>query len=328
MHFSKLWIITLLAIGFSFNLHLPDAKANHPQEKNRHQHFDDSQSEIVWKSDRFLTSWFGQTVKARLGNEGVLADRVAVKAGRHTNLEVTRITVTYLDRDHRRPQKLHFYPHERIQNGDRVQFKLRGVRRVIGVKVASSGWSGSRSRDGFRIVLKKGIRRPPPGWVQTGYYYGQCIGGHLCPGYRRNPIKRFSIDLEDEMNIQRIQFFAHDRIGPSNNAKINIYVDDRLVAPNMDIKRKGSEQAFNLKNIYGRYITFEAATNDEAVIQRISVDYSAYWDRSRRGRDHQRHRDRQRHQNQNRIEEQNRERDRHRPWEPRRDHRNHRRFSP
>ncbi len=88
-----------------------------------------------------------------------------------------------------------FYPYERLREGEKVQFKLSRGRRVVAVQVNAIGWSGSHLRDGFRIILKKDIQHPPRGWVQTGHFYGQYIGGHKCGGYQRAPINKFSNDF-------------------------------------------------------------------------------------------------------------------------------------
>ena len=305
MNLSKRCILALMTFAFFQIQALAHAHDERSSHRSQNKHYDDTETERVWKSDRLAVSWFGHTYRVRLAREGVLADRVVLKAGKHSSLEVRTITVTYLNRDHHRRQNLRFYPHERIHNGDRIEFKFPGIHRIISIKVFVSGWSGSRSRDGFRLILKKAVHRPPTGWKQTGYFYGQCIGGHHCPGYRRHHHKKFSIDLKDEMEIQRIVFYAHDGVGRTNIAKVNIYVDDHSVAENIDIKRRGAYHTINLDRVFGRHITFEETGNDEAVIQRITVNYSAYWDRSHRKRKHREH-----------------------PRRHEKDHRSHRRFSP
>jgi hypothetical protein len=240
--------------------------------------------EIVWESEPLFATWFGDVLRVGVGHDGVPADWVIVQAGKRSDLKVDVITVKYWGRYNKFPKQKKFYPYERIRFGDHIRFKLHRVDRVIGIEVKASGWGGSRRTDGFRIILKKNTRRPPLGWRQTEYFYGQCIGGRKCPGYRRTPINSFTIDLEDVVEIKRIRFFSHDRVGRSRNGKVNVYVDDRRVAQELDIRTWGSKHTLKLDSITGRYITFEAATNDEAVIQEISVDYSANWKQGRRGR--------------------------------------------
>ncbi len=264
MNFSKLWIVGWLVMSV-FQI-TPAVDAH--EKKARH-----NDTETVWESDRLFTFWFGNVNRIRLGHDGVLAEWVIVKAGEHWDLKVDQITVKYLDPNHDHPVRKNFYPYERIRRGGQVRFKLPEPRRIISIKVITSGWSGSRARDGFRIILKKNTHRPPLETIRTGYFYGQCIGGRRCPGYRRTQLKSFTIDLEDVRNIKRIQFYSHDNIGSSHNAKISVYVDDERVAHLLNIKSRGSVHILDLNRGFGRYITFEATHQDEAVVQRITVDY-------------------------------------------------------
>ena len=248
------------------------------------EHKAKTELEPVWKSNRLMATWFGDNHKIHL--DSVHADWIVVKAGRHSDLSVEEITVKYLDRRHHHVKKEKFYPYEQIHHGDKVRFQFKHTRHIVGVSVKVHGESGSRSRDAFRIILKKIVdRTPQPDLVQSRSFYGKCIGGSKCPGYRRHHLHEFSIDLEDEMEIKKIEFFAHDRYGRNHNAKVNVYVDDEQVAENIDIKRRGSINAIELKRVVGRYITFEAAVDDEAMIQQISVDYSEYRGRRHRDRD-------------------------------------------
>ncbi len=244
----------------------------------------DAETEVVWKSDRLAANWFGGRYRVRLGGDGIPADWIEVKAGRRSNIEVSEIVVRYLSRHGHHPRKQKFYPYQRVHGGERVRFKLPRTHHVLGIAVVASGISGSHKQDRFRILLSKNVRRPPEDFVQTGYFYGECIGGHKCPGYRRHPIQRFSIDLEDDVKILKIQFDAHDAIGRRHGAKVNVYVDDLLVAQGIDIKRRRSSVVIDLKPTIGRVLTFEAASNDEAMIERIAVEYSAYRDRKQRRR--------------------------------------------
>ena len=195
-----------------------------------------------------------------------------------------------------------FIPMSGFAGGGEVRFKLPELRRVIGISVKTSGWSGSHAKDGFQIFLKKNTRRPPVGWVRTGYFYGQCIGGHHCPGYSRKHQQKFSIDLQDVKTIKRIQFYSHDNVGSSHNAKVSVYVDDERVAHHLNIKSRGIQHTIELEKVFGRYITFEATPDDEAVIQRIRVDYSDYRGEGRRKHSdrHKRHDDHERRKHDNR----------------------------
>ena len=289
MNLSKLWIVGWLVM--SIFLTTSAAEAN--QKKARH-----SDTEIVWESNRLFTSWFGTVHRIRLDHDGVPAEWVVVKAGEHWDLKVDQITVKYLDPNHDHPVRKNFYPYERIRRGGQVRFKLPEFSRVIGISVKTSGWSGSHSRDGFHIFLKKNIHRPPVGWVQTGYFYGQCIGGHHCPGYHRKHLQKFSIDLQDVRNIKRIQFYSHDNVGSSHKAKVSVYVDDERVAHLLNIKSRGSWHTLELGKVFGRYITFEATPHDEAVVQRIRVDYSNY-----RGEGHRKHSNRHKRHNRHKDHE-------------------------
>jgi hypothetical protein len=283
-HFNK-FILGGVAISLFFIHSFAGA-----HQKNKSGGERGSDTEIIWKSNRMDTSWFGQVHKVRLGQHAVEADWVVLKVGQRSDIKVDEIKVRYLDKHHDHPKTLRLHPYQRIRNGDRVRFRLHRTRRVIGVQVKITGWSGSHAVDHFRVLLAKNVHRPERGWVQTEYFYGKCIGGLHCPGYRRNAIQKFSIDLEGEMDIRRIQFDAHDGIGNRHQAAVNIYVDGHQVARGIDMKKRGSVNTVDLQRVYGRYITFEAANNDEAMIQEIVVNFSAYWDRKLRKSDgHRQH---------------------------------------
>lgn len=246
----------------------------------------------VWRSDRLLAPWFGKTHHVRVDKEGVLADRIIIKAGPKGRLKVSQITVKVIPKYGRHPKKLNFYPYKRIRHGGKISFEFKRPHRVISVKVTVEGWTSSRHKDGFRVILKKKDPGPPPGYIKTGYYYGQCIGGWACPGYRRHNNQNFSIDLEHGVYLKEIKFYAHDRVGFKHRARINIYVDNRLVAENIDIKKTGYNHFVKIDNAFGRYITFESPY-DEAVVQNITVFYAE----ALRGRhEHERRHDHKRRQ--------------------------------
>ena len=272
MTLSKILIVALLITGFvNTQLLTADARDQNPLPDSHHSHPQDPETELTWKSKHLHATWFVETFQLPLEHEGVWADQVIVKADKNSHIEIDKITVKFFDENHDHPQKLHFYPYKRLHHGDRVRFKFRGIIQVVGVKTTVSGLSGSRSSDGFRVILKKKIHNPPV--LQTAQFYGECIGGTKCPGYRRNHISKFTIDLKDIVDVKRIQFYAHDHVGRTGKAKINVLLDNRIVANGIDIKRKGAQHIIELNHTLGRFITFEAASFDEAVLQRISVDY-------------------------------------------------------
>lgn len=287
MNSYKLWVVGWLVINIFQNTPAADAR------QKKAPHLD---TEIVWESDRLFTSWFGNVHRIRLDPYGVPAEWVIVKAGKQWDVKVDQITVKFLDPNHDHPIRKSFYPYERIRRGGEIRFKLPEPKRIISVKVISSGWSGSHLSDGFRVFLKKNTHRPPIESIQTGYFYGECIGGSQCQGYRRKQLQSFSIDLEDVRNIKRIRFYSHDNIGSSHNAKVSVYVDDEKVAHHLNIKRRGSRHIIDLDRVFGRHITFEATRHDEAVVQRIEVDYSLHPKELRRNhyysrKHHKRHKD-------------------------------------
>ena len=250
-------------------------------------HKQETKLQPVWESDRLMSTWFGGKYKIRL--DSVHADWIVVRAGRHSHIMVEEVTVKYLGQRHHHVKKVKFYPHQKIHHGERVRFQFKHTRNIVGVSVKAHGKSGSRSRDAFQVILKKIVdRSTPPDLVENRNFYGKCIGGKKCPGYRRHHIQKFSIDLEEVMAVNKIEIFAHDRIGRNHNGKVNVYVDDQRVGENIDIRRRGSVNVIELKRVVGRYITFEAAVDDETMIQQISVDYREYRGERRRdqhGRD-------------------------------------------
>ena len=108
MNLSKLWIVGWLVMS----IFLTPSTAETDQKKVRH-----SDTEIVWESNRLVTSWFGTVHRIRLDHDGVPAEWVVVKAGEHGNLKVDQITVKYLDPNHDHPVRKNFYPYERVRRG-------------------------------------------------------------------------------------------------------------------------------------------------------------------------------------------------------------------
>ena len=94
-----------------------------------------------------------------------------------------------------------------------------------------------------------------------------CIGGSTCPE------RRLRVELEDKP-ILAVRFRAHDQIGTKAEGVLRVKIDGNTVDNHVDVPRKGEVFTIDVDELSGRYLVFEAATNDEVQISAISVLYS------------------------------------------------------
>jgi hypothetical protein len=105
-----------------------------------------------------------------------------------------------------------------------------------------------------------------------------CIGGSTCRE------RRLRVELEDKP-VLAVRFKAHDQIGLKAEGVLRLKIDGNTVDDHIDIPRKGEVFTIDVDELSGRYLVFEAATNDEVEISDISVLYSRERRRIPRDRD-------------------------------------------
>src|SRR5688572_6224241 len=105
-----------------------------------------------------------------------------------------------------------------------------------------------------------------------------CIGGSTCPE------RRLRVELEDKP-VLAVRFKAHDQIGTKAEGVLRVKIDGNTVDNHIDIPRRGEVFTIDVDELTGRYLVFEAATNDEVEISEVSVLYSRERRRIPRDRD-------------------------------------------
>ncbi|MFL6244476.1 MAG: hypothetical protein ACJ74H_00500 [Thermoanaerobaculia bacterium] len=115
------------------------------------------------------------------------------------------------------------------------------------------------------LAAAQDLRRNGGDWkasTQNG-----CIGGSTCRE------RRLRVELEDKP-VLAVRFSAHDQIGAKADGALRVKIDGNTVENYLDIPRKGQVFTVDVDELSGRYLVFEAATDDEVQISDISVLYS------------------------------------------------------
>ncbi|MBX7232272.1 MAG: hypothetical protein K1X29_09330 [Bdellovibrionales bacterium] len=128
------------------------------------------------------------------------------------------------------------------------------------------GW-GRPGRPGEGRERDPGRPGDPSPPTNEEVFSGGCLGGRVCPN------RYFIVNFSQGRTVQSIQFFANDRVGDRHTAVLNLFLDNILVAQNIDIKQDGFLHSFNVNNIFARSLRFEAVADDEAQIDWIKVTY-------------------------------------------------------
>ncbi|HEX2223872.1 MAG TPA: hypothetical protein VHN15_06680, partial [Thermoanaerobaculia bacterium] len=68
-------------------------------------------------------------------------------------------------------------------------------------------------------------------------------------------------------------FRAHDNVGDHSRGHLRVRIDDRVLERDIDVAKDGDWYEVDGRNTRGRYLIFEAATDDEVVVEQIDVDY-------------------------------------------------------
>jgi hypothetical protein len=113
-----------------------------------------------------------------------------------------------------------------------------------------------------------------------------CVGGATCRE------RRLRVELEDKP-VLAVRFRAHDQIGMKTEGVLRVKIDGNTIDEHVDIPRKGEVFVLDVDELSGRYLVFEAASNDEVEISDVAVLYSRErrrvprdrdWDRPGQGR--------------------------------------------
>ena len=106
-----------------------------------------------------------------------------------------------------------------------------------------------------------------------------CIGGSTCRE------RRLRVPLDEDKTVIAVRFKAHDQIGLKADGALRIKIDGNTVDDYIDIPRKGEVFTIDVEELSGRYLVFEAATDDEVQISDVAVLYSRERRRIPRDRD-------------------------------------------
>lgn len=115
---------------------------------------------------------------------------------------------------------------------------------------------------GFLIGLDGSAQPGMNPIIQPGPF---CIGGEKC-----GRDSKIYIDIYGR-RVRSLRFFAHDNVGDSKEAKLNVRVDGAYIANNVDVKKDGMTHDFQGNGISGRQLVIEPAADDEAKIKDIYV---------------------------------------------------------
>lgn len=108
-----------------------------------------------------------------------------------------------------------------------------------------------------------------------------CIGGGRC----REQGVRIRVPLEDA-RVYGVRFLAHDQVGESARGRLRVRIDQRTLAKDIDVLRRGEVYNLQLEGLRGRYLIFEALGGEEVVVEDIEIQYAGLgepWEK-RRGR--------------------------------------------
>lgn len=94
-----------------------------------------------------------------------------------------------------------------------------------------------------------------------------CVGGSTCAE------RRLRVPIEDRPVIA-VRFHAHDDVGQKADGKLRVRVDGTVVRNSIDIPRRGETFTLDVDELLGRDLVFEAASDDEVMIDNVEVLYS------------------------------------------------------
>jgi hypothetical protein len=95
-----------------------------------------------------------------------------------------------------------------------------------------------------------------------------CIGGSRCEG------DEIRVRLEDAP-VLAVRFHAHDNVGNKSGGHLQVSIDDEALSDDIDVPKDGDDYELDADRTRGRYLIFEALTDDEVVIENIEVQYGS-----------------------------------------------------
>jgi hypothetical protein len=109
-----------------------------------------------------------------------------------------------------------------------------------------------------------------------------CIGGGRC----REQGVLLRVPLE-EARVYGVRFLAHDQVGERARGRLRVRIDQRTLAKDIDVLRRGEVYNLQLEGLRGRYLIFEALGGEEVVVEDIEIQYAGLgepWEKKRRGK--------------------------------------------
>ena len=108
---------------------------------------------------------------------------------------------------------------------------------------------------------------PAQSWW-SGPERGGCFGGRECArqGY-------LEIRLESAP-VLAVRFFAHDDVGGRTDGRLRVRIDDRVLERDMPVERAGRSYLLDGGRHRGRFLIFEALTDDEIVVDDVEIEYA------------------------------------------------------
>lgn len=97
---------------------------------------------------------------------------------------------------------------------------------------------------------------------------GGCIGGSRCED------DEIRVRLEDAPVIA-VRFHAHDNVGSKSGGHLQVRIDGEPLRRDIDVPKDGDDYELDADRTRGRYLIFEALTDDEVVIEDIEVQYGS-----------------------------------------------------
>lgn len=98
-----------------------------------------------------------------------------------------------------------------------------------------------------------------------------CIGGDLCDDNG----DRFVVRLDD-WPVDQVWFQAHGDVGDRSDARLRVWLDDRLLAEGLTVKRQLETFSVDVDGLEGERLVFEVVNDDEVVIEDLRVDYRGF----------------------------------------------------
>jgi hypothetical protein len=121
----------------------------------------------------------------------------------------------------------------------------------------------------FLLLPTLAMAQPRRGGDFTPYPNGGgCIGGTECRG------RQLRVALEDRP-VVAVRFHAHDQVGAKADGRLRVKIDGNTIRDGIDVQRRGETYTIDVEELRGRYLVFEAASDDEVMIDQVAVLYGS-----------------------------------------------------